>query len=151
MAQTTEAMSMKDAKIEVKIGSGSWTDIGGSANEITPDGFERKKGEANTFVGDSPVMLRGKKGSGTVTIKVLYTENDAEGHLLLYNAFEDGERVQARWSPLGGASGDLQYTSDALGFITNSLPPGGESGSADPVMTEFVIACGSIAMAVIAP
>lgn len=150
MAQTTEAMSMVDAKLECKIAAGAWTDIGGSSNEVKPDGFDRNTGEAFTFVGDSAVRTRGKKKGGTVNVKVLYTENDAEAFLLLYNAFLDGENVQIRWAPAGGATGDLQFTSDAQGFIEKALPPGGAAESADPIMNEFTISCGSIAMAVIA-
>jgi hypothetical protein len=150
MSQTTEAMSAVDAKVEVKIGAGLWTDIGGSSNSVKPDGFDRNTGEAFTFVGDSAIKTRGKKKGGTVVVGVIYTENVAEAYLLLYNAFLAGDHVQVRWTPAGGATGDMQFTSDALGFIEKALPPGLAADSADPIMEEFTISCGAIDNAVLA-
>lgn len=54
MAQTTAQMSFANAKIEIKIAAGAWTDIGGEHTKTEVDGGERKSGEAFTQTGDTP-------------------------------------------------------------------------------------------------
>lgn len=149
MAQVTNAANMKDALVEYKIGTGQWTDFGGAGNEVSPDGFERAKGEAFTFDGDTPVVLKGKRGSGSVTVRILYTEGANDPYITFYNAYLDGDDVQIRWSPLGGGTGAFQFTSAPRGFVDKGLPPGGEAGNADPTMIEFSVSCAFIDQAVI--
>lgn len=150
MTQTTTQMSFADAEVEIKIDSGSWTDIGGEFAKIEADGGERKSGEAFTQVGDTPVLTSGKREKYTVKGSIVYTEGSATPWKLLWDALNAGSLVQIRWAPKGGGTGDYQFSSATLGnVLKNVTPPVGEAGSADPVMSEFTIETPSITSAAI--
>lgn len=152
MAQTTNQMSFSDAQVEIKIAAGAWTDIGGVHTKIEVDGGERKSGEAFTQVGDTPVLTKGKREKYTVKCSVVYTEGASEPWKLLWDAHKDGELVQVRWSPKGGASGDYQFSTATVGnVLKNVTPPVGEAGSGDPVLSEFSLETPDITDAAITP
>lgn len=138
MAQTTAQMSFANAKIEIKIAAGAWTDIGGEHTKTEVDGGERKSGEAFTQTGDTPVLTKGKREKYTVKGSVVYTEGVATPWKLLYDAFRAGSEVQVRWAPKGGTTGDYQFSSATTGNILKNVSlPVGEASSADPIMSEF--------------
>lgn len=138
MAQTTAQMSFANAKVEVKIAAGAWTDIGGEHVKIEVDGGERKSGEAFTQTGDTPVLTKGKREKYAVKGSVLYTEGVSTPWKVLYDAFRAGSEVQVRWAPKGGTTGDYQFSSATTGNILKNVSlPSGEASSADPVMSEF--------------
>jgi hypothetical protein len=140
MAQTTNQMSFANAKVEIKISSGSWTDIGGENTKIEVDGGERKSGEAFTQTGDTPVLTKGKTEKYTVKGSILYTEGVSTPWKLLYDAKRSGSEVQVRWSPKGGATGDYQFSSSTSGNVLKNVSlPVGEAGSADPILSEFTL------------
>lgn len=152
MAQTTGQMSMSNAKIEIKIAAGSWTDIGGEATKIEVEGGERQSGEAYTATGDTPVLTKGKLEKYTITGSVVYTEGVSTPWKLLRDAHLAGSLVQVRWAPKGGASGDYQFSTDTAGnVLKNCNLPSGEFGSGDPVLCEFVLETAKITDAAITP
>lgn len=138
MAQTTNQMSMKNAKIEWSTNGTVWNDGGGWANEIGPDGGERMTGGAHTFDGDKPVQTVGKKEMATITAKILYTEGASDMAVAAQTAYDNASDFYLRWSPKGGTSGNKMYTSDK-GIVKNPVWPGGEAGSADPIAVEIVL------------
>jgi hypothetical protein len=152
MAQTTSQMSFANAKIEIKIAAGSWTDIGGEFTKMEVDGGERKSGEAFTATGSTPVLTKGKLEKYTIKGSVLYTEGASTPWKLLYDALLAGSEVQVRWAPKGGASGDYQFSTATTGNVLKNVSlPAGEVGSGDPVMSEFTLEAPSITEAAITP
>lgn len=148
MAQTTSQMSFANAKVEIKIASGSWTDIGGEFTKIEVDGGDRKSGEAFTQVGSTPVLTSGKYEKYTVKGSIVYTEGVSAAWKLLYDAWKAGSLLQVRWSPKGAATGDYQYATATSGNVFKNISlPVGEAGSADPVMSEFTLETPDISQA----
>lgn len=150
MAQTTAQMSFANAKVEIKIAAGSWTDIGGEFTKIEVDGGERKSGEAFTQVGDTPILTSGKREKYTVKGSIVYTEGSSTPWKLLWDALAAGDLVQIRWAPKGGATGDYQFSSATAGnVLKNVTPPVGEAGNGDPVLSEFSVETPSITSAAV--
>lgn len=151
MAQTTAQMSFANAKVEFKIASGSWTDLGGEHAKTEVDGGERKSGEAFTQVGDTPVLTSGKREKYTVKGSFVYSEGVSTPWKLLYDAHRAGSLLQFRWAPKGGATGDYQYSTATSGNVLKNVTlPVGEAGSADPVMCEFTLETPDITQATVA-
>lgn len=150
MAQTTAQMSFANAKVEIKIAAGAWTDIGGEATKVEVDGGERQSGEAFTATGDTPVLTKGKRDKYTIKGSVIYTEGVATPWKLLYDAFRAGSEVQVRWAPKGGAVGDYQFSSATTGNILKSVSlPVGEFSSPDPILSEFSLETADVVEAAI--
>lgn len=138
MAQTTGAMSFRNAKIEISTNGTTWTDISGFANEISLSGGDRQLGEAFTFDGDTPIIVVGKRSTLDVTVKALYTEGSNDPFEIVRAAYEGGTNLYVRWSPKGGSTGAFIYTSDA-GYVQNAPYPVGSASSADAVLLEFTV------------
>jgi len=149
MAQTTGGMSFKANKVETSVNGSAWTDISGFGNSIEIDGGKRETEDTHTFDGDTPILTAGKRGSLTVKVKIVYTEGASDPQETVRAAYEAASPLYVRWSPKGGASTQFQYTTSA-GIVTTEPYPGGESGSAEAVMTEFELACASVTKSVVA-
>lgn len=137
MAQTTDAMSMRDGKLEYSLNGSSYDEISGEANSVAVSGGERQTGEAYTFEGDVAIITKGKRQPQDVSVNLIYTETAGNPYEDLRTAYEAGNNIWVRWSPAGGNSGDKTYT--ATGPITSCPPPVGESGSPDAVLITFVV------------
>lgn len=137
MAQTTDAMSAINTKVEFSANGTTWTDASGYANSIEPGGGERKVGEMNTFDGDTPIIAAGKRGAVDVKFKGAYTEGDNEPFDMAKDAYEAGSLFYVRWSPAGGATGDLRFT--ASGIVSAFTYPKAEAGPGDPIAFEFTL------------
>lgn len=138
MAQTTNGISMKDCKLEGSTNGSTWADISGFAASIETDGGDRQTGEDYTFDGDTAIITKGKREPIDLTAKVVYTEGASDPFEAVRAAYEAGTPYYLRWSPKGGGLSTFQYTTPA-GVVTSFPYPGGEAGSADPVMIEFTL------------
>lgn len=151
MPQTTAQMSFANAKVEIKIASGSWTDISGEHTKIEVDGGERQSGQAFTNTGSTPILTSGKSEKFTVKVSIVYTEGVSAPWKLLYDAFRAGSLVQMRWAPKGGATGDYQYATATSGNVCKNVTlPVGEAGSPDPVLAQAVLETPDITQAAVA-
>lgn len=148
MPQTTDGVSAANMKVEYSLNGSSYTDIGGFAAAVTPDGGERKVGKGFTFTGDTPLLVKGKRESITLKVRSVYTEGGSEIFEIVRAAYEGASDFWVRYSPQGGVTGDFTYT--AKGIITDAPYPEGEAESEDPIMFEFTIECSSITKAVAA-
>jgi len=121
----------------------TWDNISGFANALTIGGGERAVGESYTADGDTPIVTTGKRGLYEVTGRVVYTEGTGDPFEKVRGAFENQTNLWLRWSPKGGSTGDFQFTTSA-GLVTSMPFPGGDAGSADALITEFVLRCSTI-------
>jgi len=148
MAQTSDGMSMANAKIEISEDGNTWTDISGFANSISPDGGELQTGEAYTFDGENAIITTGKKEPLDITFSIVYTEGATDAADVIRGYYDNKTNCYIRWSPAGGNSGDKQFT--AQGYIVNPVLPGGEAGSADPVLIEITLRTPKVTVSTVA-
>ena len=149
MAQTTDAISFKNVKVEVSTDGTTWTDISGFANSVEIGGGDRQTGEVYTFDGDTAIITTGKREPLEITVKAVYTEGANDPFEVVRAAYEGGTSLYVRWSPKGGTTGDFQFESDA-GYVTNAIYPQGEAGSGDPVVVEFTVKTPKVTKGVVA-
>lgn len=149
MAQTTDAVSFRNCKIEMSTNGSTWTNISGFANSISVEGGERNIGEFFTFDGDTPILTAGKRGAFDLTAKVVYTEGASDPYEVFRAAYEAATDFYLRWSPKGGTSGQFMFTT-GKGIITTPAYPGGEASSPDAIAFEFKIKVLTITKSVVA-
>ena len=137
MAQTTVATSFKDCKIETSTNGTTWTNISGFSSSVDLDGGDRQTSEAYTFDGDTAIITKGKREPIEVTVAIIYSEGVSDPQASVVSAYEAGTDLYVRWSPLGGTTGQKQYT--AKGTVTSNPYPKGEADGGDPLMTEFTL------------
>ena len=148
MTQTTGGMSPTEMYVGVSTDGSSWTDVSGYANSVEISGGERQTGSAHTFDGDTAIIKAGKRDPLTITVRGVYTETATQFYDKVVDAYTAGTSFYVRWSPGGGDSGDLGFTSSS-GFIKNNPYPAGSTDDAAPVMTELVLECASVTEAAI--
>lgn len=138
MAQTTDAISFKDCKIELSSNGSSWTDASGFSNKVEIGGGERQHAEFFTADGDTPILTVGKRSSFEVSANVVYTEGGAEPFEMVRAAYEGATTLYLRWSPKGGGVGTFQFTAGP-GFVLTPIYPGGDASTPDVLAVEFTL------------
>jgi len=148
MARTTEALSFVAADVEVSQDNAAWTDLAPYGSTIAAAGGDRRVGEVNVFDDERPIVAAGKKGSQTMTIRYVYTEEVA-GPFATMRSWDDTEGgvIYARYWPAGKTAGNFVFTSGKA-IITSFLDPGGEAGAGEVVMGEIQLTCEQITKAV---
>lgn len=148
MTQTTAAMSAKDLFVGFSANGSSWVDASGYATAVEVSDGDRNTGEIFTFDGDIPILTAGKRAALTITVTGVYTETAAHLFTVANTAYTAGSAFYVRWSPGGGDSGDVGYTSSP-GIVTNCIYPNGEAESADAILFEVQVKCASVTKAAI--
>lgn len=148
MTQTTGGMSPTNMYVGISADNSSWTDVSGYANSVEIDGGERQTGNVFTFDGDTAIIKAGKRDPITVTVRGVYTEASAQFYDKVMAAYIAGSSFYVRWSPGGGDSGDLGYTTSE-GIVKNAPYPAGATDDAAPILVELVLECSSITEAAI--
>jgi len=143
------AETMKNCLVEISANGTTWTDISAAANSVSVDGGERMAEALYTFGVDVATITTGPREPLEVTVRLVYTEGSSDAFETVRAAYEDGELLYVRWSPRGGNTGDFRYTSGA-GVIKSLNYPGGEAGSAEVVMCEFVLRTPQVTKSVVA-
>jgi hypothetical protein len=138
MTQTVDGITGANLKIEWSENGSVWTDISGSTNSIEIGGGDRNVAEAFTFVGDTPILGVGKRGTLEMTVNVIYTETTGEGFEAVRDNYEGGLKGYIRYSPRGGSTGQKQYTSDP-GYISAFQYPGAKAEGSEMTMCTFVL------------
>jgi hypothetical protein len=146
MAQTTDAMSSANYKVEVSSNGTAWTDISGAGATVSVDGGEIGVGSQHTAAGAEAVVVSSKKRAPrTVNVRCLYTETAGEPWKVVNAAYLAADpKIYVRFSPNGGADGDLRYTT-SIGGVAAAVPivtcgmPELDAGSEDPAMFEFSV------------
>jgi len=139
MAQTVVGMSGVNALLQVSADGSTWTDISGSANQVSATEQTRMSGEAYTFEGDYAVVTAGKREPVELAVRVLYTEEAAESFETVRAYFEatGGTPLYFRYSPKGLATGRL-YACEAA-VVTRFTYPPIDAADANPVACEIGI------------
>lgn len=148
MAQTTDAISMANAKVEVSTDGSTYTDISGFAAQVEVSGGDRQAGDSYTYDGDTAIITIGKREPIDITVNVVYTEGSSDPFEAVRAQYEAGSDLYVRWSPKGGSTGDKQYT--ANGPVTSFAYPAGEAGSGDAVLCQFTVHVASISVSAVA-
>ena len=146
MSQTTDAISSANFKVEVSDDGSTWTDISGANATVSIDGGDIGVGSQHTAAGAEAIVVSNKKRDPlTISVKAIYTETADEPWKLVRDIYEsDSPSLYLRFSPAGGATGDLRYTT-AVGGTAAAVPikscgyPQLDAGSEDLAMFEFAV------------
>lgn len=132
-SQTTGAFNFTDAAIWISVNGAAFVEICGEASTLAMDGFDRQaSADFFTYCGDTPIVLPGKRNSGTVTVHVAATQGASDIMEIARQAHENkGTHLQIRWIPKGNSTANFRYTTDVNSFVTTPAYPVGEAGSAD--------------------
>jgi hypothetical protein len=133
MAQTADALSAVNTLVEISADGATWANVSGSSNSIEPGEQTRMSGVAYTFVGDTAIVLPGKREPLELVGKHLYTSTNGEAYEVVRAIHESNGVGFVRYSPEGGATGDSLLTSDR-GVFTGFTYPKGDASDANPVM-----------------
>ena len=154
MAQTTNAKTFIRAAVDLSADNSAWTEIDGFGASIAVDGGERTVAEAHTFEGDTPVIGAGKRGSLSLTVRFLYTEQSSDPFEIARAIYEtEGGACYVRYSPLGdstsGGAAPFRFSTGAA-VMTNFLYPQGDAKGEELIPGEFTVKCASLAKAAVA-
>jgi len=138
MAQTTNAISFQDHSVEYSTNGTAWTNFDGFSVAVLRSGGERQVGSVYTADGDFPIVKGGKWTPTDVTVRVVYTEPDADPYRIIRNLFQAKTPLYVRWMPKGNAADSCVYTTGA-GIIRACPEPAGAAGSPDPVTVEIIV------------
>lgn len=150
MAQTADALSARNAQIEVSADNVTWVDISGSASAVTPSDQTRQSGVAYTFDGDTGILTGGKREPLEIQVRIVYTGTASEAFATVRAIHEDDGEIYLRWSPQGGAPGDKLYTT-AKGVLTAFIYPPVDTEEAGPIMAGFTVTTPSVTESTISP
>lgn len=146
MAQTTNAISQANFEVEVSTNGTAWTSVAGEATSVTRDGGDQKIGSQHTADGEQAVVVGANKIDPIrLTVRCLYTEATSEAWKTVKAQFDAADkRIYMRFSPAGGAPGDLRYVCAVGGVaaavpIVSCLPPELDANAEDPAMFEFSV------------
>jgi hypothetical protein len=136
MTQTTGGITLRATKVEISTDNSNWTNISGEFNSIENSGGEVGTGEVYTADGDYPIVGIGKIAMMESKIKVVYVETAGSAWNAFWSAYKNGTNIYVRYSPQGGNSGNLLFTS-GKGYVTTPVLPAGEVSDGTPVMVEL--------------
>jgi len=140
MTQTTGHITLRNMKVEVSTDNSTWTNISGESNSIAISGGEIGSGEAYTAEGNLPLVGIGKVGLTEAKVKVIYVETSGSAWNTFFDAYVNGSDVYMRYSPKGGSTGNLMFTS-GKGFVVSPVYPQGEVSDGNPTMCELTFKC----------
>ena len=140
MTQTTGHTTLRNMQVEISSDNTNWTDISGEFNSLDVSGGEITTGEAYTADGDLPLVGIGKIALTEAKLKVIYVETSGSAWNTFFDAYVNGTDVYMRYSPKGGNSGNLRFTS-GKGFVTSPVYPKGEVSDGVPTMCELTFKC----------
>lgn len=152
MTQTTDQVWGGCAKIEYSDDCITYNDISGHSNQVNPGDATRQSGEAYTFDGDVALVTFGKREPFDIEVRLIYTEELADGWYNLKALFETvcaGGAVCIRWSPKGGSGGDFQFTTPSTVITSFQYPPA-QADDANPIMVSFKVRVPYVTYSVVA-
>ena len=144
MVQTTSSVAMACADLDLTFDtdcSGSWFGINGTAQSLSGTEQTRLSGEAYTFTGDAAVIQGGKKEPMELVVEIVYSETDGEAFEAVRGRFEAagcGAHLCMRWSPAGGAVGDLRFTTGYSTLVSFTYPPI-DASAGGPILAGFTL------------
>lgn len=144
-----DAISIQDCEVEVDLtpATSVFANIDSWSTNIQADPESVQTSEAYTFTHTGPIIYVGNPSPMNITVTFVYTEGATDP----YQNFKNqaiGALTDFRWSPNGGASGDLQFTTSGGRLISRSLPVGPADGTT-PTTIDTIVRCSSVAMGTI--
>ena len=151
MAQTTDSIWGGAASVGISSDGSTWTSIISHGMKVSPEGGDRRVGEAYVFDDENPIVKVGKLNSRSTRVDFVYTETATDAFEVARAQFEaaGGGTMYVRWSPAGGGVGDAGYTSDA-GFVSDLRYPEVDSEADGPIVLFFVVHHAALTRSVIA-
>ena len=143
MAQTTSGMSGAAGHLDFSTDGSAWTACNGHVMTVNVSGGELNTGAVHTSDGLTPILKGGKANPVVVTCNVVYTDTADEPVDMAQDAYEAGTAFYVRWSPAGGGSGDIGYTSGS-GFVTGNPYPNFDVSPGDPLSVSVVVTVPSV-------
>jgi len=129
--------------VELMAGSATtWTDYSDNLSVLEPPTWDRDTAMANVFGETAPLTVVGKHNPVDVTVRGIFAEGTADPFYVVYAQYTTAcsGMVAVRWAPAGCATThDAFYTSTTVSRVSSLTFPGGDSGSADVIMWEFVV------------
>jgi len=127
----------------VQIMSGTvWVDASDNMTVLEPPAQTRARGETYVFGEDTAVTAVGKRAPIEVTARGVWVAGTTDPFYTVYTAFttECGDMIALRWGPDGCTTDkDVFYTSTTKSEVVDLTFPGGDAGSADIIMYQFVV------------
>ena len=110
---------------------------------ITVSGGDTPTSTFNTYT--TPLVFTGEINPWTVVVEGIYTETTTDPFIEIYDDYvaSPGLLYDVRWSPSGGASGAIQYTTSG-GKLTAVTIPTQSANDSGAVMFSFTIQCSTI-------
>jgi len=141
MAQTSDGMPFVNALVFVSPDGTTWTDVSGHGASVAVGGGERAVGEQHTFDGDVPIVSSGKRAAIELTVRYVYTETEGDPFDICRTAHESHPGTfYCQYRPKSGGN----WFKTGSGILTKPGYPGGESGSGDLILSEFVMKCAEL-------
>lgn len=145
-----DAINFNDCEVEVDLtpSSSAYANIDSWTSEIAVTDEEVDTTETYTFTHTGAIIFTGNVKPQDVTCTVVYTEDTTDpyqnikGHTM-------GAAMDARWSPKGGSTGNLQFTTSGGKLVRRGYPQGAADGSTATTFP-FTVRASSIAMGTIA-
>lgn len=129
--------------VEIMAGTATtWTDVSDNLSVVEPPTSTKPTSEAYVFGETTPLTAVGKTGPTDLRVRGIWAEGTADPFYTVYAQFTTpcGGQVAVRWSPAGCASThDAFYTSTTKSAVAELTFPGGDAGSADIIMWEFLV------------
>ena len=145
MAQTTDGMAFVAAEVFVSPDNAAWTEMSGHGASISVSGGERAVGEQQTMDGDTPIIKAGKRSKIEVTCNYVYTEEAAQPFEVLRAIHETvGGLIYLQYAP---KDSDGFWFKSGAAILHKPGYPGGDAGSPDVLLSEFVISCTALTKA----
>lgn len=147
MTQTTKGIAFTKAQVWISDDAKtSWFNISGEGAAVAPGGGERSVGEQNTFDGALPIVKGGDRAKTTLAVRFVYHETGDPGPFDVLRIVHESATASlwVQYSPSGAPAGETFFWFSADGILTNLTYPGGEAGSGDPILCEFVVACAEL-------
>ena len=137
----TGVITSRDYKIEYSPnGSTGWLDWSGFINKISFSGGDVAMGKFQPLDTNRPILYPGKSDSIKSTMTLVYTETVTESYEVLRLAQRAATGIYFRWSPKGGQTGEMQYTSQ-VAYVTAGadMPPTVDANSADILALDITV------------
>jgi len=136
-----EGMSSCNMCVEIMTGT-TWVAVSDNMSVVDPPTQTRMAGEAYVFGEDVAMTTVGKREPVEVTVRGIFAEGTADPFYTVLTEFaaDCGDLVAVRWTPGGcSTSHDAFNTHTTKSEVISLQYPGGDAGTADPIMYEFVV------------
>jgi hypothetical protein len=145
-------MSACGFEVEYSTDFAAWTVVDSFFGILTPSQQTRASGEFHVFGADVPRLTMGARSSVTIDSTFLFTNAAADPFTIMraQHTTDCAAPLYLRWSPAGGAVGDLQFTTtEDQSWISAWQDPAGDKSDAAPITVQFQVITADVAAALV--